>query len=187
MTAVPRCRTIGGHPDLNGAISTRLAVIEGGGALVASVSILHAQQCPAWRHPFVGCECGGAAAWEAFAARQGASDPFSGIVAAPAEDVPAAPATPTSSAGDSFEEIQRLTGYQAKVQIRTAWHLHHTPQDARPLAVFRDTDPADPNYERDLPYVVFIKEYAVEAMGATLEEALQQAVVDLRAVFEATS
>ncbi len=80
-----------------------------------------------------------------------------------------------------FDEIQRLTRYQGRVLLGTMYHPGYAPdQTERPLTVFHRPDPDDSDDEVDTPYYVEVVSYDVEALGTTLEDALEQAVIALR-------
>jgi len=83
-TTTNREGTIAGYPVWAGTIQKRVggaARGENGGYVIAAVRLVHMHECRGWRSgrrrgP---CTCGADAAWQAFAERQGDSDPFASI------------------------------------------------------------------------------------------------------------
>ena len=76
--------TIAGYHVWAGTIQKRIGGAQrgqDGGYIVAQISLVHLHECRAWRFgrrrgP---CTCGAEEAWQAFATRQGDTDPFASI------------------------------------------------------------------------------------------------------------
>jgi len=77
-------RTIAGYRVSGGGIAKRIGGAsrgQDGGYVIAEVQLVHMHECRAWRfgRRHGPCTCGADAAWQAFAERQGDSDPFAAI------------------------------------------------------------------------------------------------------------
>lgn len=82
-----------------------------------------------------------------------------------------------------LDEIQRLTRYQGRVELRTMYlNLSSPAHTSRPMATFRVPDPDEPDYEVAAPCYAALADYGgLEGIGRTWEEALRQIVDGLKA------